>query len=187
MLQKKSDSINLLKRETPFLDRFMNWALTVGRLLVILTEIVALSAFVYRFSLDRQLIDLHSKINQEQAIVNYLKGSEDTFRNLQGRLVLASTSTSLSSQRLKILNDVVKFAPTGFAFTTLSLYEDRIRIEANVDSVASLTKFVNGIKDYPAIDTISIDKIENKPSSAVITINLTATLKPKFIYASTSQ
>ena len=187
MLQKKSDSINLLKRETPFVDRFINWALTIGRLLVIVTEIVALGAFVYRFSLDRQIIDLHSKINQEQAIVNYLKDNEANYRNLQGRLVLAATSSTLATNRLKIFNDMVKAAPTGLAFNTLSLYEDRIRIEANVDSVASLTKFVNAIKDYPAIDTISIDKIESKPSSAVITINLTATLKPNYVYAGPKQ
>ncbi len=185
MLQKKSDSINLLKRETPFADRFINWALTVGRLLVIITEVVALGAFVYRFSLDRQIIDLHSKINQEQAIVNYLKNNESSYRNLQKRLVIASTSINLSSNRLKIFNDIVKAAPAGLAFNTLALYEDRVNIEANVDSVASLTKFVNSIKDYPAIDSISIDKIESKPSSAVITINLTATLKPNYVYAST--
>ncbi len=185
-MQKSSPSINLLKKQTSLIDRFVNWALTVGRLLVILTEIVALSAFIYRFSLDRQLIDLHSKITQEQAIVNYLKDNEQTYRNLQDRLAAAANYSTLGINRFKIFSDIVGFTPKGMSFNNLSLYENRIRIDANVDSVSSLSIFVNSLKNYSAIDTVSIDKIENKPSSAVITISITALLKPNFTYASTN-
>jgi hypothetical protein len=185
-MQKNPPSINLLKKQTSLIDRFANWALTVGRLLVILTEIVALSAFIYRFSLDRQLIDLHSKINQEQAIVNYLKDNEKTYRNLQDRLAAATNYSALGENRFKVFSDIVSFAPRGMSFNNLSLYEDRVRIDANVDSVLSLSTFVNSLKNYSAIDSVSIDKIENKPSSAVITINITAKLKPNLTYANTN-
>ena len=155
--------------------------------MVILTEVVALSAFIYRFSLDRQLIDLHSKITQEQAIVNYLKDNEKTYRNLQDRLATATNFSTLGTNRLKVFNDIVRFTPKGMSFNILSLYENRIKIDANVDSVSSLSTFVNSLKNYSAVDTVSIDKIANKPSSAVITINITAMLKPNFIYADTNQ
>ena len=184
-MQKNSPSINLLKKQTNLVDRFINWALTIGRLVVILTEIVALSAFIYRFSLDRQLIDLHSKITQEQAIVNYLKDNEKTYRNLQDRLAVAANYAVLGTNRLKIFNDIIGFAPKGMTFNNLSLSEDRLKIDANIDSVSSLSTFVNSIKNYSAINSVSIDKIENKPSSAVITISITATLKPNLTYANT--
>lgn len=186
-MQKNPPSINLLKKHTSLIDRFVNWALTVGRLLVILTEIVALSAFIYRFSLDRQLIDLHSKITQEQAIVNYLKENEKTYRNLQDRLTAAKTYSTLGINRLKVFNDIAGFTPKGMSFNNFALYENRVKIEANVDSVSALSEFVKAIKNYSAIDTVSIDKIENKPSSAIITISITALLKPNLIYADTNQ
>ena len=186
-MQKSSASINLLKKQTSLVDRFITWALTVGRLLVILTEIVALSAFIYRFSLDRQLIDLHSKIVQEQAIVNYLKDNEKTYRNLQDRLATAANFSTLGASRLKVFSDIVGFTPQGMSYNNLSLYENRIKVDANVDSVSSLSTFVNSLKNYPAIDTVSIDKIGSKPSSAVIVISITATLKPNLTYADTNQ
>lgn len=185
-MQKNSASINLLKKQTSLIDRFVNWALTIGRLLVIVTEVVALSAFIYRFSLDRQLIDLHSKITQEQAIVNYLKDNEKTYRNLQDRLSIATTYSTLAVSRFKIFHDIAGFAPVGMSFNNLALYEDRVRVDANADSVSSLSIFVNSIKNYPEIDSVSIDKIANKASSAVITITLTAMLKPDVIYADTN-
>ena len=102
-MQKKPISINLLKQQTSLVDRFIDWALTIGRLLVILTEIVALSAFIYRFSLDRQLIDLHSKITQEQAIANYLNNNEKKYRNLQDRLAIATNYSTLGVTGLRFL------------------------------------------------------------------------------------
>ena len=185
-MQKNPASINLLKQQTSLIDRFMSWALTVGRLLVILTEVIALSAFAYRFSLDRQLIDLHSKIAQEQAIVNYLKENEKTYRNLQDRLAISTNFSDLSTSRYKVFSDVIDFTPSGMSFNNFTISENRIKIDANINSVSSLSMFVNSLKNYPAIDTVSIDKIDNKTSSAVIAVTITAALKSNYTYANTN-
>ena len=47
MRQKHSASINLVKGDKDdFLNKFIDWALTIGRLLVIITEIIALSFYL---------------------------------------------------------------------------------------------------------------------------------------------
>lgn len=177
---KNPQGINLLKpKHKSLVDRFVDWALTVGRLLVILTEIVALSAFVYRFSLDRQLIDLHSKIKQEQAVITFLKEGEDSYRNLQDRLALAKTSSSQGKDKVKIFNDVLSLIPSGLSFTSFSVSEDRIKIDADVASVSSLSSFIESLKEYDRIETISLDKIENRPSQGVIRVSITAVFESK--------
>ena len=56
-------TINLLPNQGENLTtKFFNWALSIGRLLIILTEMVALATFLYRFGLDAQIVDLHDKI-----------------------------------------------------------------------------------------------------------------------------
>lgn len=177
-MPKNGVSIDLLqKQKGKGLDRFLNWALTIGRVLVILTESVALIAFLYRFSLDQQIIDLHTRIKQEQAIVVALKNSEATYRNLQDRLLLASTIIDNNSKRKKIYDDILSLAPQGFVFKTLSLYSDRIQMEASVNSVYAFSNFVNSLRSYPAIENVSIDKIENKTADASINVSITAALK----------
>src|SRR3972149_11726382 len=99
---QSSASINLIKSKVNIFDEILKWALTVGRLLVILTELTAFSAFIYRFTLDRTLIDLHEKINQEQAIVASLKDREAIYRNLQGIITDAATITKSGSRNVKI-------------------------------------------------------------------------------------
>jgi len=177
-MPKKSGSINLLAtKQKSFFERFINWALTIGRLVVIVTELIALGAFLYRFSLDQQLIDLHSKIKQEQAIVSYLKDSEATYRNLQDRLSVASQFASYGAARVKVFNDIVGFAPAGISFSEFSLNSNRVHIVADVLSVDALSSFVNSIKSYYLTDQLIIEKIENKPASGTIGVTITAVLK----------
>lgn len=176
----KPTSINLLRNEQiSVLDKVINWALTIGRLLVILTELIALSAFLYRFSLDRQLIDLHSKIKQEQAIVAILKNNEDKYRNLQDRLSLVSSFSNSGSTITNIFQDVVKFAPSDMTFNSLTLNKNGVNIDASVQTTSSLSSFVNSLTNYPVIKNVAINNIENKPLSSSIAVSLTASLKQK--------
>lgn len=171
-------TINLAKgKNKNLLDRFLKWALTIGRLIVILTEIVALSTFLYRFSLDRQLIDLHDKISAKQAIIKLLKDNEDKYRNLQGRLAMASTLSNEGLKTTQLLNDLLGFTSNDFIFTTLTLSKDSVGIEAKAQSAKALSNFIKALKAYPKISSVSLDSIENKTSSAIIFANITAVLK----------
>lgn len=174
---KKSPSINLLNNRGSFVDRLINWSLSVGRIVVIVTEIIALAAFLYRFSLDRQLIDIHSKIRQEQAVLSYLKDDETTYRNLQNRLSLSANFTKEGKERIQILNDLVGFAQGSVTFNNITIQEDRARIDANGSSVNAVSDFVKKLKTYNKISTVILEKIENRPSAASINVSITAILK----------
>jgi len=179
-MSKKHNSINLLKaKEISFLDKFLTWALTVGRLVVIATELIALFAFIYRFSLDRQLIDLHSDIRQKEAIVNSLKNSEESYRNLQDRLATAAEFSGTGGKQYTLFKEIVSFIPQGMSLNQVYIYQNRIQIDANFQFISSLTSFINSLKTYPKISSININKIENKLSSAVISVGITAGLVQK--------
>lgn len=173
-----SVTINLAKnRGESIVDRFVGFALTIGRVLVIGTELIALSAFLYRFSLDRTLVDLHDRITQQEAIVKLLHDNEVLFRGIQDRLSLASTLLSQSSQIPKYLSDVRAFAPFDMHIQTIAVATDGIRINATTQSVDSLTTFVDKLKAYSPVQSVSLDRIDNQTSTDTITVSITALLK----------
>lgn len=176
-MAKFSASINLLENKSKTLDLVVAWALTIGRVLVIIVELVALGAFLYRFSLDNQLQGLQTKIKQEQAIVVYQKDSESKYRNLQERLALISSVSKDSVKNLKIFKDIVVLAPNGFIFKTLDLSEEKAQLEANVNSVIALSSFIDKLKAYPPVDSVSLDKIQNDTANATITVGITVIFK----------
>ncbi|MDO8657190.1 MAG: hypothetical protein Q7K55_00510 [Candidatus Levybacteria bacterium] len=176
-MQNNPPSINLIKnRQAPLFDRFMNWALTVGRLIVILTEVIAVFTFLYRFSLDEKLIDLHSNIKQKQNIINILKNDENKYRNLQDRIALATSFSSKGAKDNKIINDLFGLMTQEVKIDNLTLNKDRLDMSVSIDSVPILTGFVESLKNYPSIKSISVDSIENRPDSG-LSADITALLK----------
>lgn len=174
----KASTINLYKgKEKSFVEKFITWALTLGRVVVILTEAVALAAFLYRFSLDRQLIDLHDKIKQKETIVKLLKKDEDKYRNVQDRIQLAATLAEKGTALPNTFTAITKFTPTDLTIQSVTVSTRGIRIETNLRSISSLTQFVNSLKTYPNVSTVSIDKIENKASTATIIAGISVTFR----------
>lgn len=171
-------TINLAKnRGDSFWDTFISWALTVGRVVVILTEGIALAAFLYRFSLDRQLVDLHDHIQQQTAVVNLLKNNEATFRNLQNRLSVAKNVMTSANSFTKTFVDILNLIPSDMQVATFQMTPDAVRMEGTLQSITSLRTLVDNLKAYPHVSSVSLDKIETNTSTATVGVTLTILLK----------
>lgn len=175
--KQKNRKINLLQKNETFLNQFLSWSLTVGRLLVIITETLALSVFLYRFLLDMRIVDLHDKIRTENIIVTNFKSGEDTFRNIQSKLALAKQYDSSGSKILTILQDIVALGRNKITFTSIIVKTDVILITAQAPSASLLYNFTQSLKSYPDVTSVSIDRVENKPSLGIATVGITAKLK----------
>ena len=170
-------SINLIKRNEDTLDQVLRWSLSIGRLLVIVTEIVAFSTFIYRFSLDRTIIDLHSEIKKKQAVVDSFKNKEDIYRNLQERILITKDVNTNGSKNLQILNDIVGLTPGGITFNSFNIDNSQINISSNVISTSSLSTFIKGLRSYEEISSVTITSINNLPGSSGINVTIVARLK----------
>lgn len=176
-MQNNLPSINLVQnKQIPLIDRFLNWALTIGRLIIIITEVVAVIAFVYRFSLDDKLVNLHSMIKQKQNIISVLKNDENKYRNLQSRIAIASTFSTKGLKNNQIIEDISNLVINQAGINDLNFNKDRVELSINTTSISSLSNFINSLKGYHGISSISIDNIENKPSAGLFA-SITAMLK----------
>jgi hypothetical protein len=170
-------TINLAgDREIAPIDKLMNWTLSVGRLIVIVTEIIAVLAFVYRFSLDEKLINLHSTIKQQRNIISALKNDEIKYRDLQDRIALASTFSTKAINANKTITDITNLIPSSVRVKNLTLSKNQIMMNVDVLSVSSLVELVDSFKGYDKTKSININNIENKPSVG-LSVNITTTLK----------
>ncbi len=177
--RKKIPSINLAHKRGSFIDRFVIWALTLGRLIIMVTFLIGLSAFGYRISLDWKLIDLKDKIKQKQAIVALLKEDEKKYRNLQDRLTIINQLYNKAGDSVATLKDILSLAPSDIIFDNLTLNNNRIQIDVRARSVAPLASFVSALRKYPLLQSIQINKIENKTSTATIIVGITVILKER--------
>ena len=128
---RKGLTINLAKKKgTPSLDVFIRWAITGGRFLVILTETIVLGAFLYRFNLDRQIVDLNDLIKQRQQIVAAVSGNEKLFRQIQDTLTQASHLNENVLVMPTQLSEVQKLAAkNNIAITLLNITPTLLHVE----------------------------------------------------------
>ncbi len=177
-MAEKDTTINLLPRNSEsFMSQFFNWALSIGRLLIILTEMVALATFIYRFSLDMQIVNLHDKIKSESFILDNFKSAETSFIDLQKRLSTVKQYTPIGNRTATIFNDIITMGKGKITFKDITVNTQNASIEIQAPSVDSLTQFVNILKSYPLVTTVSIDKVQNSATNAQVTLIITATLK----------
>lgn len=173
----KMPQINLVRQKGMYIDTFLHWALTTGRLLIIITETVALSAFAMRFSLDSQIVDLHDKIKQQDAIVSLLQHNENTYRNLQDRLALIKQATAVSQKESNAFFSLLKIIPNNIQVSTFSYSPNKLQLQLDTNSTASLQDFITTLTSQLNIANVSIDKIDNKISQGVISVTLSAEVK----------
>lgn len=186
-MAEKKTTINLLPQSSgSFMTQFFNWALSIGRLLIILTETIALVTFVYRFSLDMQLVNFHDKITDESVILDNFQSAENTFVDIQDRLATVQQYSAISTRTIDIFSAITKMGQGNVTFNDLTVNTQDAIIEIQAPSATTLSQFVNKLKAYPLVTSVSIDKVENNPGSAQIIVLITATLK-QAPYAQTEQ
>lgn len=155
-------TINLLKRhDISLFDSIFNWALSVGRLLIIITQFIALGAFLFRFVLDRQIIDLNDVIQDKQTVVKFLEKDEKTYRSLQKRLEVIGKYQDDASEQVEMLTGMVDLARGKMELTSFSFTSTSVTIEGVTSSGSMLQQFISQLRTYPGIAAVSIDTIEN--------------------------
>lgn len=182
-MEEPVPSINLLpKKGESFFTHFFNWTLSVGRLLIILIEFIALATFLSRFSLDMQIVDLHDKIKRDAAMLTQMKPAEENFRNLHTRLALIDTYKTIGTRTPSLFSDIANLGRGSITFKNLTVGPETAKIEAQAVSSASISDFIAALKKHPLVTSVSVDKVENETSKAMITVSITATLTKADFY-----
>lgn len=157
--------INLLIRadfDKTLLGRFLRWALTYGRYIIICTEIIVLLAFIYRFSLDRKITDLNDEIEQKQAIIEANVGFESQFRNLQKRTNKIVDIVTEQNTPVIILKHLQSITPQGVVFSAFSYTKGLVSINAIANSNSSFSLFLINLKTSPNLNSVNVKSLTKK-------------------------
>jgi len=167
MSKKPADiSINLVPKDSFFstpLGRFMHWALSAGRYIVIFTELVVIICFAARFVLDRNLTNLNSTIvGQTQTIEGYAE--------LEAQFRLAQSKIERVEQVEQEVNIVDVFAalqevtPSEIVLSQLSIRPASITVTGRSFSQSAFNTYITNLQLSPQFFDISVSKVESGES-----------------------
>ena len=157
MTARHTVPINLLPKtefELSFWGRFIKWALSSGRYIIILTELVVIIAFMSRFKLDRDVSDIGDAILGKQTLLEASSNTEKTLRLVQSKLDWANQKVSAAPKINFILDKVF-----NANIVSLSIKGADVTVVAKTVSEANLGNLINRLSEDKTFKTVELSDI----------------------------
>lgn len=168
-------TINLVPKDPFFetaLGKTLRWALSVGRYIVIFTELVVIVSFATRFTLDRQVTDLNDSIHQKESVIKSYGDLEPKVRSVQMKI----EQYQQIEQQVNIVDvfpQLSAITPRDVKLTELVMRPNNVSLEGTTLSQNSLNTLINNVQLTPSFLNVVIDKIEtNKEQGAGFTFRI---------------
>jgi len=160
--------VNLLlhKEELPKIHiRLFKWILSSGRFIVIFVELITIVAFVYRYKLDADLLDLQEKINAQIPYIQSLKNDELAIKQTQFQLTSIKQIKNNSPSFAAIVARIAKLTPQTIKLTNIALDRTQsfpktsVTISGRTPSNLELSTFIKALQKDPNFTDITIANI----------------------------
>ncbi len=176
----KSKQINLIPQdefESSPVGRVLKWALSTFRAMVIVTELIVMSAFLSRFWLDARNSDLNDAIATAKSQIISYSEVESQFRSLQKKVDIAKSIYGEPKNSFYIA-DISKLVDIDTTLNSLSISENQLLIKAVSTSEKSISQFLANLENNSKFENVTLNQVSSKLEENSSTLfNIAATLK----------
>lgn len=181
--RKKDEQINLLPQkgfQTTTSGRILAWILSTFRIIVIVTEIIVMIAFLSRFWFDAQNTDLNEKIEQKQQILLAAREFEVRYKDIQKRLDVYSGLAVKSGRETELLKNVSTYTPSDIILTKFQTENGKLQIVAITPNEKSIQQFIVNLMSDESLEEIGLSKLSSSQENLSLFIfTVQAKLKEK--------
>lgn len=153
--------------------KFLKWALSWGKRIVITVEAVVILAFLSRFWLDTTVADLTEQITQKKNVLDASANFEKKFRATQMRIDQAKKIEKQVSL-LSVLDKARALIPTTVTVSAIALTNSQVSLTGVADE-QSLALLVSAFKKSADFTDLTVEKISKVGQGATIDFSMKAT------------
>lgn len=177
--QRKKDQINLLPEvfAGTVSGRILIWILSTFRIIVIITEVIVIAAFISRFWLDAKNTDLSEEILQDKALITSEADFEKEFKDIQNRLIIYNAYSTDKGKIVDSINSIIASKPPEIIFSSLKLDPAGASIQAESPSEISIQQFFVNLKSNGKFDEVSIGSVSSSKDDSTLIFNITVSYK----------
>lgn len=145
--------------------RLLKWVLSSGRYIVVFVELLVIGAFIFRYKLDAELIDIQEKIKDQIPYITSLKDDETLIKETQFQLANVKQVRIGGIDFAQALSKISQFTPQSVRLTSISLDPVPNSSKANfVISGASpsnrdLSAYLKALKNNPDFSGVALTNI----------------------------
>ena len=155
--------INLLPErgfETTTTGRVLAWILSTFRVIVIVTEIIVMFAFLSRFWLDAQNTDLTEELEQKQAALMASTNLEKNFKATQVRLEIFKEMLVKEGKSTDLVKTATDYLPDDLYLSAVVVELPKVILEGNTPNEQSIQQFTVNLNSSRLFKELGITKIK---------------------------
>jgi Tfp pilus assembly protein PilN len=171
-------AINLLSQDEfsqSGVGKVLLWALSIGRYIVVFTELIVILSFLSRFKLDRDLTDLNEAIARQKAIILSYGDLEQNMRYAQDQIEIVREAQSYLPPQ-EILAMLSTIIPPDVRLEQLRLSTGRIQLSAIALSPQGFARFVSNLNQSTLIKEVFLGSVSSTDEGLTINFELNASL-----------
>jgi Tfp pilus assembly protein PilN len=172
-------NINLLTQDEfsqSMIGKFLLWALSIGRYVVVITELIVIISFLSRFKLDRDLTDTNEAIERQKAVIQSYGTLEQEFKNYQHQLEFINEETPIVYTH-EVLSMLESSLPFDVKVTNVSTSKDTASIKAVALSLPSFGQFLNTLLTQPAVASVSLGQVSAEEQGNIVEFDVQIAFK----------
>lgn len=155
--------INLLTihKEKP-LDRVIYFTLNYLRYILVITQIVVIGVFFYRFKVDQEIVDLQDTIDQKKEIVLVSQPMIKLAKQNSFKLGQVEDIVKKQKNFLNSIDYVLSIFPEKFLLNSFSLAGGNISMMGTTQDISNVNLFLNRLRKEAKFTKIELQNITKK-------------------------
>lgn len=159
----RTSAVNLLptdRFEFSRTGRFLIWALSTGRLVVILTELVVILAFLSRFWLDRQLSDLRRLRFEKTQVAQSFEDTRIQWDKTRRSIQAAQDAIAAQFDAASRLEKIQALTPGSVEYDSIEIGSQSAAIRGFAPASGIFSRLHSAIKADASTELLEVKRLE---------------------------
>lgn len=166
-------AINLLpQKEAPLAEQLMYFSLNYLRYIIIITQLVVIGVFFYRFQIDQRIIDLKESVDQKKEIIQVVAPLLVEADTISKRTVKSENIIKEQSQFNQMINYFLSQFPASVTLNELKLDNETLKIFGSAIDLRQLEAFYSLLKSDKKFSTVNLQDIKKTEAGYIFTLEL---------------
>ncbi|KKQ02187.1 MAG: hypothetical protein US11_C0001G0146 [Candidatus Roizmanbacteria bacterium GW2011_GWA2_36_23] len=165
--------INLLeKKETPLVERMVYFALNYLRYIIIITQMVVIGVFFYRFQIDQRIIDLKESVEQKKEIIQVVLPLLKEAETIDKRSIEANKIVKDQAHVNAMVQYFLSVFPQETTLVSLDMENDLIKAKGNTFNPKYFESFYKLLQREQKFEMVNLEEMQKSSKGYFFTLVL---------------
>jgi len=153
--------INLLaKKEISLLDKFIFFGVNYLRYIIVITQLIVIGVFFYRFQIDQRIIDLKEGVDQKKEIVEIVLPLLNEASKIDKKTLIIEDTLLQQKKFSGIVDYLLSSFPETIILTNMEIKGESIKMTGDAINAQHLQDFYNLLKKENKFQIVNFQSIK---------------------------